>query len=138
MDADPFYGWGALLPLMWVLEFVDTDPDGGLSFGSISGEAMQLRHLRTYLGQMELRLGDAAQVDLDGRTVFRSNARGRFSGFLYESHYAQLTVPAQPEETWVEFPAAEPVSVCVNGAAVPPAARISLPAGRAARIQLWY
>lgn len=138
VDADPFYGWGALLPLMWVLEFVDTDPDGGLSFGSISGEAMQLRHLRTYLGQMELRLGDAAQVDLDGRTVFRSNARGRFSGFLYESHYAQLTVPAQPEEAWVEFPAAEPVSVCVNGAAVPPAARLSLPAGRAARIQLWY
>lgn len=69
VDAEPFYGWALCLPLMWVLEFVRHRPRRAvLSFGSISGEAMQLQaHLRTYLGQMELRLGDAAQVDLDGR-----------------------------------------------------------------------
>lgn len=138
VDADPFYGWGALIPLMWVLDFVDTDPEGGLTFGSVSGEPMELRHLRTYLGQMELRLGELVQVDLDGRTVFHSNGAGRFSGFTYEDHYAQVTVPVQTEERWVEFPAAAPVMMTMNGARVEPASRISVPEGKAVKICLWF
>lgn len=28
VDADPLYGWGALIPLMWVFEHIDIDLEG--------------------------------------------------------------------------------------------------------------
>ena len=139
VDADPFYGWGALLPLMWVMEFFDTD-ETGFCFGSVTGEPMRLDHIRTYLGELTLSItADATELSIDGKRAFSSNAKVRFSGFGMDEHHARVTVPAREKSALVAFPLAERViAVKVNGADAPARNQVELPAGDKATVELWY
>ncbi len=137
VDADPFYGWGALLPLMWVMNFADSS-DEGLDFGAVDNEAMELKQLRTHQGTFDLSLGAVTEVRLNGETVFVSNASGRFRDFKMQDNYASVIVPAQQCDVYVDFPQLEPLLVRINGTEIEAASKLQLSAGEEQNIELWF
>jgi len=138
VDSDPFYGWGALIPLMWVYEFIDIDSWNGLHFGSVTGEPMEVRNVKTFNGLYTLRCGEQTGLWKNGTQIFTSNAKGRFRQFVYEDHYAGVEVGIQEQEVTLSFPAITPLRVRVNGQETGGAWPVSLKAGEAYRVEIWH
>lgn len=138
VDSDPFYGWGALIPLMWVYEFIDIDSWNGLHFGSVTGEPMEVRNVKTFNGLYTLRCGEQTGLWKNGTQIFTSNAKGRFRRFVYEDHYAGVEVGIQEQEVTLSFPAITPLRVLVNGQESGGSWPVSLKAGEAYRVEIWH
>ena len=120
------------------MEFFDANEDG-FAFGSVSGEPMRLTHIQTYMGELSLVIDGETTLSVNGKTAFRSDAKGRFTGFAMDAHHARVRVPAQEKPAYAAFPAASRViAVKVNGQDAPSGNRVELPAGADAVIELWY
>ena len=140
MDADPFYGWGALHPLMWVLEHIDVDPWNGFHFGSVDGSDYELGDIKMRDGSYSLSVSSGeTRLAKDGKVIFSSNAKGRFRHFVREGHYAAVVLGERVEACVVSFPDIRPIKVAIDGVAIPASETAAVPAGkRAARVEFWY
>ncbi len=140
VDSDPFYGWGALYPLMWIMEHIDTDGWNGFHFGCIDGSDFEIDNVRMGDGVYGLSC-EAEQTSLkrDGKIIFSARQSGRFRHFTLKDHYGCVVVPARDKETEIMFPTVHPIRVTVDGReSVTSTAILTLPKGNAAKIELWY
>jgi putative isomerase len=139
VDADPFYGWGALHPLMWLLEHIDVDPWNGFHFGSVDGSDYELRDLKMRDGSYSLFVtAGETRLSMNGRTIFSSNAKGRFRHFARGDHYASVELGPRSESRLVSFPGIRPFKAAIDGKEIPAAADITVAAGPKVRIEFWY
>ncbi|CAN5309025.1 hypothetical protein BH20ACT24_BH20ACT24_08450 [soil metagenome] len=82
VDSDPFYTWGALLPMLADMELLDRDPWNGVTFGRphrIEAGGPDAAELATADARYRVEV-DAASTRLlvDGTPVFQTAASGRF------------------------------------------------------------
>ena len=95
-DADPFYSWGALLPLLGELELLDLDPWDGLTAGG-DGSGQASAELPGPSGPWRVELdADATRLLLDGEVVLEAGFRGRFRDLRLGGDEPALTVPPLP------------------------------------------
>jgi putative isomerase len=96
VDADPFYTWGALLPLLGELDLLDWDPWDGLVAGR-AGTGPDRAELPGPAGTWRVELtGDATCLLLDGEVVLEAGFRGRLRDLRLAGEDARLTVPPLP------------------------------------------
>jgi len=96
VDADPFYSWGALLPLLGELDLLDLDPWDGLVAGS-AGTGPGRAELPAPAGTWRVELAeDATCLRLDGEVVLEAGFRGRLRDLRLGGDEAWLTVPPLP------------------------------------------
>ena len=97
-DTDTFYGWGALMPALAVAEVCDASPWDGWSI-THTGDDVDMGPSRCASGwvRCEARNGVLA-VHVNGRTVLRTSARGRFRHLRLEA--GSLTLELPPPESW--------------------------------------
>lgn len=139
VDADPFYGWGAMYPLMWIMEHLDIDGWNGLHFGSLDGADFEIESVRMGDGIYGLSCGaNKTTLKRNGKTIFSARQNGRFRHFTLKDHYGSVIVPTRDKETEVAFPTAQPVRVTVDGNEQSSLAVLTLPKGGPAKIELWY
>ncbi len=117
VDTDPFYGWGALYPLMWIMEHIDRDPLFGVSFGSISGGAFEIDNFSLGEQRFSLKCDESGtKLAINGENVLETEAIGRFTRFEYGAHYATITVPPQKRAVSLAFLRDKtPIRVLING-----------------------
>lgn len=93
VDAEPFYSWGALLPLLGELDLLDLDPWDGLVAGS-AGTAPGEAELPGPAGTWRVELGeDSTCLLLDGQVVLEAGFRGRLRDLRLAGDDASLAVP---------------------------------------------
>ncbi len=94
VDAEPFYTWGTLLPMIAELEVLGTDPWDGTCFGCAGSDS---RSAVGYVGglgySVELGPGSTA-LSRDGVPLLRADVRGRFRRLTVED--ARLSVELPP------------------------------------------
>ncbi len=139
VDADPFYGWGALCPLMWVFEHIDIDPWNGFHFGSTTGDTYEIDRVKMGDGVYALSCEPQRTVlKRNGSIIFDADAVGRFRYFVFDSHYASVVVPPQNNNFTVQFPTLLPFRAAVNGENVKASNTIELSRNINNKIELWY
>ena len=113
-DSDSFYTWGALLPLMGTMIFMDADPWNGLQIGRAAPPPG-----RVEVGPMPFAGGifrlvqdpDRLSIIRNGVTALESTISGRFSHIVFDDRVAGLTVPAHDRDGEIRFPAIAPADV---------------------------
>ncbi|HYT25659.1 MAG TPA: trehalase family glycosidase, partial [Actinomycetota bacterium] len=96
VDADPFYTWGALLPLIGEMELADLDPWDGLVVGC-EGTAPGRAELPAPSGRWRVELAPAeTRLFHDGELVLEAGFRGRLRDVRLDPDEAALTVPPLP------------------------------------------
>lgn len=96
-DAEPFYTWGALLPMLADLDVVGVDPWDGLCFGS-DGADEDAADLHRGAGILRAELGDGRTRLVRGRErVFDADVRGRFRGYEWSALGVRVEVPPHSE-----------------------------------------
>lgn len=138
VDSDPFYGWGALLPLIWILEHVDSTDDGGLDFGAGDLDAMKIKGIKTSFGLVDLDLAETSLVKIDGEIVFTATTKGRFKNFVIRDNYARVTVSAQKKRTSISFAKINALLVHLNGKEIEASSQIELEQGLEQTIEIWF
>jgi len=149
-DSDPFYGWGALMPMMRLEEAIFPSPWEGLTVATERGPCAQ----GTFWNGHRLRLLPLEGVPggwratLDGRHVLEGDAACRLSGLELDGANLEatvesaggvlLTVPGLRREQTVHMALPEGTAVSDDPAGL----RLRVPAGRHAfRLTLarsWY
>ncbi len=145
VDSDPFYGWGALLPLLGIIDHLDIDPWNGFHFGKVDPSEGSLQMVDIPMGDGIYSLtidAGVTSLTLNGTVIFITSAQGRFRHFKYDSHFAQIQIPAQKGQTWCEFPETKGKVILTqcNGESVRAgeAGAIALPTGEGCLIKIWY
>lgn len=140
VDADPFYGWGALYPLMWIFDHIDIDTWNGFHFGSTDGEEYAIENVRMSSGIYSLFCEkDSTCLMRGGQTIFSAEMSGRFRSFVFNDHFASVVIPARNKDIRVTFPTVEPIVVHIDGKACANTGNtIALPKGESVRIEIWY
>lgn len=139
VDADPFYGWGAMYPLMWIMEHIDIDSWNGMHFGSLDGADFEIESVRMGDGIYGLSCGaEQTMLKRNDETVFSARQSGRFRHFTLKDHYGSVVVPAREKDTQIAFPSVQPVRMTIDGEPQSPSSVLTLPKGRATKIELWY
>jgi len=116
VDTDPYYGWGALYPLMWILEHIDLDPWNGFHFGSPEGNDFEIDGLKKSDGIYSLKCSsDGTILIKDGLEIVSTDAVGRFNNFEYNDHYVKINVPKQDKNCKIKLGNKKPLKVIVNG-----------------------
>lgn len=83
-DTDPFYTWGAMLPLMAVGSVMDVAPWRGWEVTN-TGEPVHLGPLASPVGDVTVRVEDGVLTLAKGDgPIFSSDVRGRLSEILVE------------------------------------------------------
>lgn len=81
-DSDPFYTWGALLPMLADMELLDLDPWNGLTFGRLHGTEVggpDAAELATADARYRVEAdADSLRLLVDGTPVFQTATPGRF------------------------------------------------------------
>lgn len=81
-DTDPFYSWGAMLPLLGVADVMDLNPWGGWEIRN-TGEAVELGPLESPVGPVEVSVeGGRLQVRAPGGVLFATGFIGRISNII--------------------------------------------------------
>ncbi|HYT81516.1 MAG TPA: trehalase family glycosidase [Actinomycetota bacterium] len=105
VDADPFYTWGALLPMLADLEVLDLDPWDGLSFGCESSEQGSAE-LQTRDGLYRVEVDRArTRLFLGGREVLSADLRGRFRKIRLDPDRLSMEIPPAPRGGEIEISA---------------------------------
>ncbi len=139
VDSDPYYGWGALHPLMWIIEHIDVDPWNGFHFGSVDGSDYELRGVRIQGGLYSLKVASGwTQLLRNGKAIFSSNAPGRFRHFELKDHYASVELGERTRECVVSFPGLHVLSALLDGSEVPASETLTVPAGHKVRVEMRY
>ena len=138
VDTDPFYGWGALYPLMWILEHLDVDPWNGWHFGSPLKREFELNDFKMKDGYYSLKCNKEGTIlKRDGQVIVETNAVGRFTHFFMEKHYVTITVPPQDKNCRIILGDESPIKVVVNGAECKRSHEIDLEKGVATKIEIY-
>ncbi len=119
VDAEPFYTWGVLLPMMADLEVIGTDPWDGTCFGCAGGDSrVAVGYVAGLAYSVELGPGSTA-LSRDGVPLLRADLRGRFRQF--SAGQARLSVELPPSADFtVEVAVADPGSgVTLDGTRAP-------------------
>lgn len=132
-DADPYYGWGALIPLMWVLEHIDVDAQFGLHAAAWAEKPFILKNGRYHGKRLEYQVDEKeARLSIGGALVFAAkNLRGRIRHIRWEGELLAFTIDPQPQAGGeILLQEGEYLAIWVNGElADPENRRISLPEG---------
>jgi putative isomerase len=121
-DAEPFYTWGVLLPMIADLETASCDPWDGMCFGC---EGADSRAAVTYVDghRFEARLGPrSTTLSRDGVPVLAADVRGRFRRFEFRDDGVSVLLPPAAREFMVGHQLAAPGARSeLDGAPVPAA-----------------
>jgi putative isomerase len=130
VDAEPFYTWGVLLPMIADLEVIGTDPWDGTCFGCAGSDR---RSAVAYVGGRPhaAELGpDATTLRRDGTPLLSADLRGRFRHLSVDDARLTVQLPPADREFTVEQAFAGPgARVSLDGTGLP-ASRLG-PARRA-------
>lgn len=142
VDSDPYYGCGALLPMMWILGHVDVDPHNGINFAASTHEAFQMLNL-PIRGRRFVYCVDAhdCTLELGDKVIFKlRGASGRIRNVVVESHFIGFTIDAQKfKGADVYLPNVQARMILANGEPVDLGTeRMKLPAGQPVKIEVWY
>ncbi len=130
LDAEPFYTWGALLPMIADLEVIGTDPWDGTCFGCAGNDS---RSAVGYAGGRPYRadLGPGATaLSRDGVPLLSAGVRGRFRHLEAAGGRLSVELPPHQADFTVELAAAGPGSVVTLDGTRAPDSRLG-PARRA-------
>ena len=137
VDTDSFYGWGALIPLIWVLEHFGVNSWDGFYFGSPDGQDLEMNNIKAFNGLYRLSVSDRTTLFKDGALIFEADGVGRFTHFQYDDHYAAVTVPASGRDVTVRFTGRKPLKIKVDGQDRETGEDIVIAKGAAAGIEVW-
>ena len=139
-DSDSFYAWGALLPLLQVLEVADATPWDGLSLTPGLAEGA-FGPLRTPLGRLAVagRRGDWA-LRRNGRPWLSGTLDGRLSAVEESAEGFSARLPATPAGRRLSFEGRGIATASLDGAPLAAAeGTLTLPACDAgARLELRF
>lgn len=139
VDSDPFYGWGALIPLIWIMEHIDIDPWNGFNFGDVCGGNFSICGIRIKDGLYNLNChAGETNLERNGMVLLKSNAEGRFRNFIFSDHYASVELDGQQKQCTVTFPSCTPLVTKVNGEVTAPKNSIQINKNTANLIELWF
>jgi putative isomerase len=102
VDAEPFYTWGSLLPMIADLEVFGTDPWDGTCFGCAGDDS------RSSVGYVagvaySAELGpDSTALSRDGAALLRADLRGRFRQFSADEARLSVELPPTTADFTVE------------------------------------
>jgi len=120
VDAEPFYTWGTLLPMIADLEVIGTDPWDGTCFGCAGDDR---RSAVGYVAGQALRadLGPSATaLSRDGEPLLSAGLRGRFRQLSAEDAHLSLELPPATADFTVELAVAGPgAAVTLDGTRAP-------------------
>ncbi|MBC8129548.1 MAG: glycoside hydrolase family 37, partial [Rhizobiaceae bacterium] len=96
-DTDPFYSWGAMLPLMAVGEVMDVNPWTGWEIAH-TGEALRLGPVASPAGFVTLHSeGGTLTLRRGEDTLFETDYRGRLTHLVIERGLISVTFADKPE-----------------------------------------
>ena len=121
VDAEPFYTWGSLLPMIADLEVFGTDPWDGTCFGCAGGDS---RAAVGYVAGLaySVELGpDATALSREGVPLLRADLRGRFRQFSADGARMSVELPPAAAEFTIRLAGAGPDQgvVTLDGARAP-------------------
>jgi putative isomerase len=138
VDTDPYYGWGALYPLMWILEHIDMDPWNGFHFGSPEGNDFEIEGLKMHDGIYSLNCSsEGTALIKNGLEIVRTDAVGRFTDFEWDGCYMVVNVPKQNKDCTIKLGQSTPIKVLVNGEEKELSNRIKLEKGKVSKIEIY-
>jgi putative isomerase len=89
-DTDPFYSWGAMLPLLGVAEVMDVNPWGGWEIRN-TGEAVGLGPMESPVGPVELHVEEGVlRLRSGSRVRIETDFVGRLSHLAMEPHFVSM------------------------------------------------
>jgi putative isomerase len=137
-DADPFYIWAALLPMMAAEEVCGFSPWEGWTLAN--GPDTRLGPILTPLGPASVsRTSGRLRLSAGGRLRLETDFPGRLAALRFEAQGFACTLSASDRPATLLLPGAEIVMGEIDGQpVVATEAGIALPAGAGARrLQLW-
>lgn len=138
VDTDPYYGWGALYPLMWTLEHIDIDPWNGFHFGNPEGKDFEINGFKMADGIYDLNCScDGTILKKDGLEIVKTDAVGRFTHFEYGDHYITVTVPVQDKGSTIILGNGEPIKVSINGETAENSNKVYINKGKSIKIEMY-
>lgn len=141
-DADPYYGWGALIPLMWILEHMDVDPENGFHIAASAQSKFRIENLlvRGRRFTYEVNEHDCSLYMGNFRVISATTASGRIRHIVVERHYIGFVVDAQTfKGADVFLPEVDAKMVLLNGQPCDPGAKsFKMPAGESVKAQIWF
>jgi hypothetical protein len=103
VDAEPFYTWGSLLPMIADLEVFSTDPWDGTCFGCAGDDRRSaVGYVAGVAYSAELGPGSTA-LFRDGAPLLRADLRGRFRQLSVEHARLSLELPPAVADFTVEL-----------------------------------
>jgi putative isomerase len=130
-DAEPFYTWGALLPMIADLESASCDPWDGICFGC---EGTDTRAAVTYASghRFEARLGPhSTALWRDGLAMLAADVRGRFRQLETREDRISVLLPPAAREFMIGHTLTAPRAPAVlDGTPLPTASNESPPTAR--------
>jgi hypothetical protein len=124
VDAEPFYTWGSLLPMIADLEVFGTDPWDGTCFGCAGDDS---RSAAGYLAglpySVELGPGSTA-LSRDGVPLLRAGLRGRFRHLSADGARLSVELPPAPADVTVDLAVTDPGAVVTLDGTRAPESRI--------------
>jgi putative isomerase len=123
VDAEPFYTWGSLLPMIADLEVFGTDPWDGTCFGCAGDDS---RSAVGYVAGVpySVELGPASTaLSRGGVPLLHADLRGRFRQLVEDAKLSVELPPAAADVT-VELAAADPGAVVTLDGTPAPESRI--------------
>jgi putative isomerase len=138
VDTDPFYGWGALYPLMWTLEHIDIDPWNGFHFGNPEGEDFEINGFKMADGVYTLNCSKEGTVLVkNGAEIVKTDAVGRFTHFECSDHYIAVVVPVQENDCTIALGTGKPIKVLINGVESELSNTVAVKKGKSIKIEIY-
>jgi putative isomerase len=119
VDAEPFYTWGSLLPMIADLEVFGTDPWDGTCFGCAGDDE---RSATGYVAgaAYAVELGPASTaLSRDGTPLLRADVRGRFRHLSVDGARLSVELPPAPNDFTVELAVGPDAGAGADAGAVP-------------------
>jgi Mannosylglycerate hydrolase MGH1-like glycoside hydrolase domain len=111
VDAEPFYTWGTLLPMIADLEALGTDPWDGTCFGCAGDDSrVAVSYVAGLAYSVELGPGSTA-LWRDGVPLLSADLRGRFRKLSIDDARLSVELPPAAEDVTVELAVADPGAV---------------------------
>jgi putative isomerase len=113
-DSDSFYTWGALLPFIGTMVFMDADPWRGLQIGRAVPPAsrVEIGPVPFASGVCHLtQLPDRLSLLHNGVVTLESTISGRFSQVVVDGATIGMTIPAHEHEGQISLPALDPAKI---------------------------
>ena len=97
-DADPFYGWGALIPLMWMLEHIDLDAYSGFHVAASAQSRFMLRDFVIQGKRFDYFVNEhRSELRMNDRQLFvLRSAKGCVRHIEFTAQYMSFIIDAQP------------------------------------------